>query len=341
MDSKHRYILGGLFLVHGLIRAGFGILILGASVEFNFFGVMFTFALAAPALFGGYNLLAGNSSAHKIMPIAALVTLLDLPFGTAISIYYYWFWKYQCGSPNPFQKADTDYQTGLNPTTDASEDQQQKLHNELISRVSLLDGKHCEIEANRQTLNATIEALSECTSVDREKIESIADQLSVQSRFIESRPSPSSADSTAARITKYAKICAGGAVMLFCFTMFKWFHINNNIKDVMHEVASVQSRTADFYLRTGEYPYGFHKIGYDKAPSYKSVKHMKMGPNGELLIDVAGLFASQILLTPGANPDGLSQWSCTTNASWLFKVSGWLCRYQSSLKFSHIERRIS
>jgi len=316
-------------------------MILGASVELNFFGVMFTFALAAPALFGGYNLLAGNDSAHKIMPVAAMVTLIDLPIGTAISVYYYWFWKYPCGSPNPFETNNANHNRDLYPVTVGSEDQQQKLHNELVSRVSALDGKHVEIEANRQTLNATIDALSECTNVDRQKIESIADQLSVQSRFIESRPPRSSEDLRIDKITKYSKYCAGAAVMLFCFTMFKWFHINNSIKDVMHEVASVQSRTSDFYLRTGEYPYGFHKIGYEKAPSFKSVKGMKMGPNGELLIDVAGSFASQILLTPDATSDGLSRWSCTTNASWLFKVSGWLCKYQSSLKFSHIDQRVS
>lgn len=103
MNSQHRLIIGALFILHGLVRVGLGFLVLSVNVEFNFSAVMITFAMAVPSLFGGYNLLIGNASAHSIMPIAAVINLFDLPIGTALSVYYYWFWKYQCGSPHPLK----------------------------------------------------------------------------------------------------------------------------------------------------------------------------------------------------------------------------------------------
>ena len=105
METRHRFVVGGLFLIHGLVRVGLGFLILAANTEVNFSAVMIMFAMGVPSLFGGYNLLAGNSSAHTILPIAAIVNLFDFPFGTVLAVYYYWFWKYQCNGPNPFKVA--------------------------------------------------------------------------------------------------------------------------------------------------------------------------------------------------------------------------------------------
>ena len=107
INNRHRFIIGGLFLTHGLIRVGLGCLILVAHTELFFSAVMILFAMAAPSLFGAYNLLTGNRSAHSILMIASLVNLFDFPYGTALSIYYYWFWKYQCGAPNPLRETQT------------------------------------------------------------------------------------------------------------------------------------------------------------------------------------------------------------------------------------------
>ncbi len=103
MDNRHRFIVGGLFLCHGMVRVGLGFMILAAHTELNFSAVMILFAMAVPSLFGGYNLLAGNASAHSILSIAAVVNLFDFPFGTVLAVYYYWFWKYQCAAPHPFK----------------------------------------------------------------------------------------------------------------------------------------------------------------------------------------------------------------------------------------------
>ena len=64
-----------------------------------------------------------------------------------------------------------------------SENAQALIHEELIARVAALDGKQVEIDNNRKTFSATVEALVECTNVDQSTIESIADQLSVQTQF--------------------------------------------------------------------------------------------------------------------------------------------------------------
>lgn len=102
LENKHRYIVGGLFLCHGLVRTALALMILSSNIELNFSAVMITIGMAVPSLFGGYNLLVGNNSAHSILSIAAFINLFSLPDGTALSIYYYWYWKYQCGAPNPF-----------------------------------------------------------------------------------------------------------------------------------------------------------------------------------------------------------------------------------------------
>lgn len=106
MTDRHRYIIGGLYLCHGLLRSGLALIALSASVTLNFSAVMITIGLALPSLMGGYNLLVNNDSAHRIMPLAAAINLISLPEGTALSVYYYWFWKYKCGSPNPFKTND-------------------------------------------------------------------------------------------------------------------------------------------------------------------------------------------------------------------------------------------
>ncbi|MEM7257095.1 MAG: hypothetical protein AAF404_06880 [Pseudomonadota bacterium] len=103
MDTKHRFIVGGLFLLHGLARIGLGFLILPVNIEMNFSETMIIVAMGVPSVLGGYNLLTGKPQAHAILCIAALVNLFDFIAGTALAIYYYWYWRYQCGAPHPFK----------------------------------------------------------------------------------------------------------------------------------------------------------------------------------------------------------------------------------------------
>ena len=105
MTDLHRYIIGSLYVCHGLLRSGLALMVLSSSMTMNFSTVLMTIGLAVPSLMGGYNLLTNNESAHRIMPLAAAINLISLPEGTALAIYYYWFWKYRCGAPNPFKAA--------------------------------------------------------------------------------------------------------------------------------------------------------------------------------------------------------------------------------------------
>ncbi len=219
-----------------------------------------------------------------------------------------------------------------------SENSGSLLHEELVARVAALDGKQSIIDGNRKTLAATVEALAECTTVDRTAIEAIADQLSVQSRFVGNNQLSTEQQRKLAKKTRLAKYIAIAAVVLFSLSMLKWLNVNSTLKAVLHDISSVQSRTADFRLRTGRYPHGFEMIGYSSgAPQFPTVQAMEMGPQGQLLISTAGFFGSQVLLTPVASNDGWSTWQCSTNASWLFTISGWLCEYQSSMQFSHLK----
>ena len=218
----------------------------------------------------------------------------------------------------------------------ASEYNQELLHDELIARVCALDGKQHDINANRNTLSATVRALSECTNVDPATIATIADQLSANPRFIRKSQEQSEQDIRLARNTKIAKYCVIAFALFFVFSLLKWFNINNSVKTVLHDVSPVQSRIGDFYMRSGRYPYDFEKIAYrNGAPAFESVENMQMGPTGELLIDTNGFFGSQLLLTPAATNDGRTKWRCSTNASWLFKLTSWTCEYQASLSFQH------
>lgn len=208
----------------------------------------------------------------------------------------------------------------------------ESLQKELISRVSALEGKQCAISSNRKSLSATVDALAECTDVDQTVIQQIADQLAVQPGYIEP---DNNCDATIKleRNTRRAKYFAIGLILLFTWSMIKWFNINNTIKSVMHDVSSVQSRIADFHLRTGRYPHSFESIDMPQPPNLASVKKIEIGPNGQLLIETQGIFGNQLMLTPVSRNNGWSQWQCTTNASRLFIITTWVCGYSSSLQF--------
>ena len=199
-----------------------------------------------------------------------------------------------------------------------------KLREELIARVSALDGKQHEVDTNRLTLRATVDALSECTNVDRDTINRIADQLSVLPENL----STDADEDLIERNNRRAKYICIGFVTLFCFSMFKWFNVSSNIKSALHDTSTLQSRIADFQLRTGRYPYSFDQI-HQSGSTPQSLKSMQMGPEGQLLIKTKGFFGAELVLTPNTG-NGWSKWQCTTDASLMFIVTKWVCSYGST-----------
>lgn len=288
----------------------------------NFSAAMIIIGFAIPCLMGGYNLLTNNESAHRIMPIAAAMSLFSLPAGTLIAIYYYWFWRYKCGSPSPFKSVGKPRVVERRAKA-IKQTPEPTIQQELIARVSALDGKQHEVNSNRLTLRATVDALSECTNVDRDTITRIADQLSVLPENLTTND-----DRLITRNDRYAKYICITIAVLFCLSMFRWFNVSGNIKTVLHETSSLQSRIGDYKLRTGRYPYSFEQIfHHDGITEY--TKSVQMGPEGQLLIQTDGLFGAEILLTPNAK-NGWPQWNCTTDASLMFVVTNWVCRYGST-----------
>lgn len=209
------------------------------------------------------------------------------------------------------------------------------LREELIRRVAALDGKQATIDTNQKSLAATVEALAECTDVDLASIQSVADTLSVRPEFVHCGTNTANSANNE-QLTRRIKFAAIAVVILFAISMFKWMNVNNNIDMVLHEISQLQSRIADFRLRTGRFPHEFSQVGYASAlPQLDSAKTIEMGPYGQLLVNTSGVFGGKVLLSPVARSDGRSTWQCTTNASWLFKISSWLCEYASSVKFKN------
>jgi len=212
----------------------------------------------------------------------------------------------------------------------------QQLRDELVARVTALDGKQAIIDNNQESLSATVEALAECTSIDKTTILSIAEQVSVKHELVNASNEPV-VSATQDRNTRIAKRCAILVCGLFAFSIAKWLSVNGTLKTVLHEVSPVQSRAADFYMRTGRYPYSFENLNFTNGPPpIESVSELEIGPNGELLVSTSGLFSSQVLLTPKPLVDGRTKWICSTNSSWLFKISSWSCTYKSSISFKQI-----
>ncbi|MEM7257096.1 MAG: hypothetical protein AAF404_06885 [Pseudomonadota bacterium] len=210
------------------------------------------------------------------------------------------------------------------------------LREELIRRVTALDGKQATIDSNRKTLAATVEALAECTNVDLASIQSVADTLSVRPEYVSVSADTAEQASNEKR-NKQVKFAVITVVVLFAFSLFKWMNVNSSINNVMHDVSQLQSRIADFYMRTGHYPFEFSQVGYLQGPpNLESAKSIEMGPHGQLLINTNGVFSGQILLSPDGRSDGRSKWQCSTDTSWIFTISSWLCGYSLSVQFNHL-----
>ena len=91
--DKHRKITGTLFLFQGLLITLILYSVVANNPDMPFINILMGLSFGLIAIISGYGLLMKMPWMHKVSIPAAILAFFAFPLGTALSIYYFWFYK--------------------------------------------------------------------------------------------------------------------------------------------------------------------------------------------------------------------------------------------------------
>ena len=91
--DKHRKISGSLFLIQGALICLIIFSVVGNNPDMSKVNVLLVLSLGFVSIASGYSLLTKLSWMHKASMTAAFLAFFAFPLGTALAVYYFWFYK--------------------------------------------------------------------------------------------------------------------------------------------------------------------------------------------------------------------------------------------------------
>jgi len=312
----HHIIIGALLIIHGIVRAGIGIIPAIQMPALFLHAALFSLALALPSLVGGFNLFKDGDSPHGIAFLAAFINLIDFPIGIMLSLYYFYYWYFKCGAPHPFRADGKAHK--VEEVTSARTHAMQRVA--LVKEVTSLTGVKPTIGPNAKTLQQTAEALIETTDLDRATIESLTSRISNDTRYQQTLTETDKEKDQKRKNLFIIQCLAVAAVSIISIYFIRGISLINDLSAVANETGSIRMAEAAYYMEHARYPHNFESIEPIYPPAnFDAIEQIEMGTQGQLHIQTKGIFGGTFLLT---------------DSHLIFKFLGNACQYKSSININ-------